>query len=159
MIILSVLIIFLSSLAIYYSGKWFAVSSSKAGDYFRLSKSVKGATIDAVASSLPELMIAVFSVILFKEVGVGIGTVTGSTLFNLLVIPSIAVLVSPKVFKVSQEVVARDMMFYNISVFVLLAALLYSTTWSIFIPLIFIGIYIWYVKVVAQYTMKYRASE
>jgi cation:H+ antiporter len=151
-----IIVILITSVVIYISGNYFATASSRVGDHFRLPKSVKGATLDAVASSFPELMIAIFSVISFQQFEVGIGTIVGSAFFNLLIIPGISVLVAPVVFRVSKEVVSRDALFYNISVAALLAALLYSQMWAVLIPVLFLVLYIAYVTMVAAHTHKYR---
>ena len=63
---LSIITILIASILIYFIGNIFAKASSKLGDYFKLSKSVKGATFDAIASSLPELLVALFAVIFFN---------------------------------------------------------------------------------------------
>ncbi len=80
--IISLAIIFFTSIIIHFSGKYFAESSSKVGDYLHLPRSVKGVTFDAVSSSLPELMIALYSVIFFHKFEVGIGM--KSLPFNIL---------------------------------------------------------------------------
>ncbi|MBU1557974.1 hypothetical protein KKC45_03370 [Patescibacteria group bacterium] len=152
----SILIILITSLIIYFSGKKFATASSEIGEYFNLPRSVKGATLDAVASSLPELMIGVFSIVFFKEFSIGVGTIAGSVLFNTLIIPSLAVLVSPVVFRVGREVMARDALFYSISVFVFLSAILYSNEWGFALSIIFIAIYVWYVNMIISQTEKYQ---
>ena len=149
-------IIILCSIIIWKVGDIFATSSSNIGDYLRLPRSVKGATFDAIASSFPELMVALFSVISFHKFEVGIGTIAGSALFNLLVIPGIAVLVAPKAFKVSKEIFNRDALFYLIAVFALVSALVYSHTWGISIPIIFILLYIWYMRDIIKDTKEHR---
>lgn len=154
----SALIIVTAGLIIYFSGKKFAQASSEIGDYFNISHSVKGATLDAVAGSFPELMIAVFSVVVFSNFDVGVGAIAGSVLFNTLIIPSIAVLVSPVVFRVSREVIARDAVFYSISILVFLIAVLYSKTWGLSLAIIFIAIYIWYVDMIIDQTEVYREN-
>ncbi len=155
---LSILIIVVASLAIYYSGNKFASASSEIGDYFNLSRSVKGATLDAVAGSFPELMIAVFSVVFFHKFDIGIGTIAGSVLFNTLIIPSIAVLVSPVVFRVSREVMVRDAVFYVIAILAFLSSILYSLTWGVATAVIFIGIYLWYINMIIEHTKKYQSE-
>lgn len=149
-------IIIICSIIIWKVGDKFASASSNIGDYLKLPRSVKGATFDAIASSFPELMVAVFSVVAFKQFEVGIGTIAGSALFNLLIIPGIAVLVAPKAFKVSQEIFNRDALFYLISVFALVTALVATKTWGLAIPLIFILIYIWYLKDIIKDTKSHR---
>ncbi len=152
----SILIIIITSLVIYYTGKKFANASSVIGDYYNLSRSVKGATLDAVAGSFPELMIALFSVIFFHEFSIGVGTIAGSVMFNTLIIPSIAVFLSPVVFKVGKEIMARDIIFYNLAVIVFLASIIYTTEWGIALSIIFIGIYFWYLDVIIEQTKKYQ---
>lgn len=154
--ILSLGIIIICSIIIWKVGDKFASASSNIGDYLKLPRSVKGATFDAIASSFPELMVAVFSVISFHKFEVGIGTIAGSALFNLLIIPGIAVLVAPKAFKVSKEVFNRDALFYLIAVFALVTALVSTKMWGLAIPLIFILIYVWYIKNIIKDTKTHR---
>lgn len=156
--ILDILIIIICSGVIWQTGKWFAKSSSNIGDYLHLPRSVKGATLDAMSSSLPELLIAVFSVIAFKKFEVGIGTIVGSAMFNLLIIPGVCVLVAPVAFKVSRELVHRDGMFYVISVYALLAALLYSKSWGWIIPITFVLVYLWYIWTIKRHTNDHRKT-
>jgi cation:H+ antiporter len=149
-------IILVSSFAIYLAGNKFAESSSKIGDYFNLPRDVKGATFDAVASSLPELLVALYSVIIFKQFEVGIGTIAGSALFNLLVIPGICVFVAPVAFKVSKKVISRDALYYMISVFILIVLLLYFKTWGLFIALFLLFIYLLYIKEIISHTKVHK---
>ncbi|MBD3252838.1 hypothetical protein GF386_03845 [Candidatus Pacearchaeota archaeon] len=161
-ILTSVSIILVSSFVIYFIGEIFANASSRIGDYLKLPRSVKGATFDAVASSLPELFVVLFSVIFFMEFEVGIGTIAGSALFNLLVIPGICVLLSPVVFEVGKKVISRDALFYIISVFVLLVLLIYFKTWGIIIAIILLVIYAFYLKEIIKHskeTMKFKKQK
>ena len=154
----AVTVILLSSTVIFVVGKRFAQASSRIGDFFKLPRDVKGATFDAIASSLPELFVALFAVIVFKEFDVGIGTIAGSALFNLLVIPGLCLLVTPKVFTVSQKVLTRDGVYYLLAVILLLFALVSAKTWGLLIALLFLGVYVWYVKDIVSYTKKYQEN-
>lgn len=144
--IISFVIIIVTSILLYFISNRFAEASSNIGDYLKLSKSVKGATFDAVAGSLPELLVALFSVLFFKQFEIGIGTIAGSALFNLLIIPGICVLVAPVAFKVSRDVIDRDGLFYIISVFTLLVFVIYFKVWGILISLVLIVSYIIYIR-------------
>jgi len=155
-VIIPLLVIAVTSLVIYYVGNIFAESSSKIGDYLNLPRSVKGATFDAISSSLPELLVALYAIFVFKKFEVGIGTIAGSALFNLLVIPGICVLVAPVVFRVGKKVISRDALFYIISVFILLTLLLYFKVWGIGIAVVLLLTYFIYVKIIINDTKKHR---
>ncbi|MFW5865582.1 MAG: sodium:calcium antiporter [Nanoarchaeota archaeon] len=143
--VLSLSVIIVTAVIIFFTGNDFAARSSRIGSYLGMSPSVKGATLDAISSSLPEFLVALFGVIFFNSFDVGIGTIAGSALFNLLIIPAICVLVAPVAFTVTREVIERDSLFYIIAVFALLTALTFIVRWSFLIPLIFLAIYVWYV--------------
>jgi len=145
-IITSSLIILTTSVLIYFLGEKFAEASTNIGNHFNLSKSVKGATFDAIAGSMPELMVALFSVIFFHKFEVGIGTIAGSALFNLLIIPGICVLISPQIFRVTNKVLSRDALFYIISIFILLVLVMYAKTWGLLVAIILIGTYFLYIR-------------
>lgn len=149
-------VIIISSILLYFISERFSEASSNIGDYLKLSKSVKGATFDAVGGSMPELMVALFSVIFFKQFEVGIGTIAGSALFNLLVIPGICVLATPVAFKVSREVIDRDGLFYIISVFALLVLVLYFKTWGVLIGILLLSLYLIYIREVIVDTKKHK---
>jgi len=155
-ILIALGVIILSSFILYLSGKRFAESSSKIGDYFNLPRAVKGATFDAIASSLPELLVALYSIILFKQFEVGIGTIAGSALFNLLVIPGICVFAAPVAFKVGKKVLSRDALFYMVSVFALIVLLIYFKTWGLIIALLLLSLYLLYIKEIINHTRAHK---
>ncbi len=73
----------------------------------------------AVGSSAPELFIAIIALVKPGDHGaLGIGTIVGSAIFNILVIIGISVLVKKAVL--SWQPVIRDMIFYAISILMLL---------------------------------------
>jgi cation:H+ antiporter len=152
-------VILVCSMVIYFAGTKFAESSSKIGDFFRLPRDVKGATFDAISSSMPELMVALFAVIFFKQFEVGIGTIAGSALFNLLIIPGICVFVAPIAFKVSKKVVTRDALFYLIAIFALIILLIYFKIWGLGIAVILILIYLFYVRDIIRHTKKHKEEK
>jgi K+-dependent Na+/Ca+ exchanger-like protein len=144
--------ILVASIAIYFLGSRFAIASSRIGDYLKLDRAVKGATLDAIASSLPELLVALFAVIFFNSFEVGVGTIAGSALFNLLVIPGIAVLVAPVAFRVSKRVITRDALFYVISTFILVVITFYFHTWGIGLALFLLMVYVHYVSTIRRHS-------
>lgn len=60
-----------------------------------LSGGVRGATLNAAGSSMPELITLVLGILLFNDregVAVGIGTIAGSAIYNIAVIPALAII-------------------------------------------------------------------
>jgi len=102
------------ALWIKWSSKGIAIASNMWG--LGWSPGVRGATINAIASSLPELITAtVFLVVLRDSVGFisGIATVAGSAIFNALIIPSLMAFVVFFKFKKSlnahkNNIILRD---------------------------------------------------
>lgn len=152
-LLFSFAIIVLSSFFIYIFGKIFAESSSAIGDYFNLPKDVKGATLDAISSSAPELLVALYSVIFFQKFEVGIGTIAGSALFNLLVIPGLCVFLAPIAFRVHKRVLSRDAVFYMISIMALALFVFYLKIWGLVVSLILLGIYLIYLSTITSHTI------
>ena len=146
--------IVIASIAIYFIGERFALASSRIGDHLKIPRSIKGATFDAVASSLPELLVAMFAVIFFNSFEVGIGTIAGSALFNLLVIPGIAVLVTPVVFRVHRRVITRDALFYVMSAFLLVVITVYFKTWGMVIAILLLAGYLLYLRTITKHVKK-----
>ena len=97
--VFSLVLIFFSCLFIWRACDGFEIASRYLGR--NLSEGVRGGTINAISSSLPELLttlIALFSInsgdIEGNEMAfsVGIGTTAGSAIFNGMVIPAICIL-------------------------------------------------------------------
>ena len=104
----------LAMLIIWRSSDGFEVASEYLGR--NLTDGVRGATINAVGSSIPELFTTLFSLMLLGEVdnfAFGIGTTAGSAIFNGMIIPAVAILavlgygIAQKV-NVSKKVILRD---------------------------------------------------
>lgn len=113
-IFIALLMIVISSIIIWYSTAGFEVAADYLGR--NLTKGVKGATINAVASSMPEFLATTFFLFYLKDVNAfsgGIGITAGSAVFNILIIP-LAILLraffSFKVFKIPLErrIIVRD---------------------------------------------------
>ena len=104
----------LAMLIIWRSSDGFEVASEYLGR--NLTDGVRGATINAVGSSIPELFTTLFSLMLLGEVdnfAFGIGTTAGSAIFNGMIIPAVAIIavlgygIVQKV-NVSKKVILRD---------------------------------------------------
>ncbi|MCI5148217.1 MAG: sodium:calcium antiporter, partial [Candidatus Electrothrix sp. MAN1_4] len=100
--------------------EYFVPSLDYISDILKLPSNVAGASLMAVGSSAPELAIALTA--LFHGSGehsdVGIGTIVGSAVFNILVITGASALARPA--KVTLSVVIRDCLIYVLSIALLL---------------------------------------
>ena len=113
-IIIPLLLITFCCIIIWRAGDGFMTASEYVGR--NLSEGVRGATINAIASSMPEVFTSlIFLFVLSDAEGFsgGIGTTAGSAIFNGMVIPAVAVLavIGMKMTKkvhVSRKVLLRD---------------------------------------------------
>jgi cation:H+ antiporter len=125
-LVLPLILIFICGYVIWRAGDTFLEGSNYIGR--NLQDGVKGATINAVASSMPELFIALFFLFYLKDVSGfsgGLGTSFGSVLFNSLIIPSVAVLgvlskSKKKTVVVSKKIIIRDGLWLLLVEFVLI---------------------------------------
>ena len=113
-ILIPLLIIVIMALVIWKSGEGFESASDYLGR--NLSNGVKGATINAIGSSLPELLTTIFFLFILRNAegfAAGLGTTAGSAVFNAVVIPFVVVLAvyfkfNKSEFTISRKVIFRD---------------------------------------------------
>jgi len=94
-------------------------SSRHLATYYQLPAVVQGAVITAVGSSFPELSSTVLATLLHGTFDLGVASVVGSALFNILVIPGVSGLVGGRL-ESGRLLVFKDVQFYVTSVAVLL---------------------------------------
>ena len=133
------------SLVIWQACDPFADAAQWVGDTFRLPGSVRGATLDAIASSMPELFSGIFFVLVAvlatggtpEEIaetggegyGATLATCAGSAIYNMILIPAFCALVissyrkSRPTIDVESEVISRDGMWFLACEAVLIAFL------------------------------------
>lgn len=112
--ILNLILILISCLIIWRASDGFEVASEYIGR--NLTDGVRGATINAIGSSMPELFTtAWFLFVLHNRDGFagGIGTTAGSAIFNGMIIPAVVILAVigyglAKNVNVSRKVILRD---------------------------------------------------
>lgn len=118
-----------------------------------IGEGIKGPTINAIASSLPELFISSMFLFYYGDVrgfSAGYATIIGSSAFNIAVIPivSFLVLFSKKkalTFKVDKDIIKQDGMYLIGAVILLMGAMYYGAIHQYF-ALVLIVFYIFYVK-------------
>ena len=144
--VLCIALILISTIIIWRAGDFFSLAASYVQERHNIPQSIKAAVIDAIASSFPEFCVAVIAVIMIGKAEVGIASVVGSALYNVLVIPAAAGLVAASPMIISREVVWRDNIFY-LGVTVLLCSMLwiYPNEWGLGIASLFLFSYLGYI--------------
>ncbi len=114
----------------------------------KIPASVRGATFDAVSSSLPEFLTSLAGLLLLKEkwLEVGIWTIWGSAIFNILIIPALVLLFYKwRQIRIETKWVKRDSIFYILSILILLVGLYtYQLFWMWVALVVTYAAYIFY---------------
>lgn len=92
------------------------------GRHYGLPRVVQGAVLAAVGSSAPEIASAVIATIRYDQFELGVGVIVGSAVFNILVIPALAALLSEGTLDTGRDIVYKEAQFYMLSVAVLFLA-------------------------------------
>ncbi|KAK2852593.1 hypothetical protein Q7C36_007794 [Tachysurus vachellii] len=94
---------------------YFVPSLEKICERLHLSEDVAGATFMAAGSSAPELFTSVIGVFVTKG-DVGVGTIVGSAVFNILCIIGVCGIFAGQAVRLSCWTLMRDSMYYTVSV-------------------------------------------
>lgn len=122
---------------------YFVPSLEKISENLHLSEDVAGATFMAAGSSAPELFTSLIGVFITKG-DVGVGTIVGSAVFNVLVIIGICGIFSGQPISLSWWPLFRDSIFYILSIIVLILVIYDEKVlwWETLILISMYGIYI-----------------
>jgi Ca2+/Na+ antiporter len=93
MMLAAIIYISISCIIIWRSSDGFEIASDYLGR--KLPPGIKGATLNAIASSMPEFLTTMFFLFYLRDAdgfSGGLGVTSGSALFNLLIIPALVVL-------------------------------------------------------------------
>lgn len=158
--IFSILGILLSFPVLHYVVEhYFVPSLDKIATRLKMSSDIAGSTLMAAGSSTPELAIVLFAIFLPGEhYTLGLGTIVGSALFNLLIIVGVVMIISKG--KLVWQPLIRDIFFYALSV-ILLIYFYWDGKIDGMEALFFIIIYIGYIAIMFYWKrlMPYRDME
>jgi len=152
------MVLFGSSLALLISfyllahvcDEYFVPSLDKIAHKLKMSSDMAGATLMAVGSSAPELFVAIIALVKPGNHGaIGMGTIVGSALFNILVIVGASAVVMKKAI-LSWQPIVRDTLFYSISIIMLIVAFRDGRI-DLFEAGIFVALYVVYLIAVANW--------
>ncbi len=152
------LLLFLSFYILAEIGdKYFVPSLDKISKALNLSHDMAGATLMAAGSSAPEIFVAIMALFKPGDHGdLGVGTIVGSAIFNLLAIIGVAGIVKKSV--IAWQPVIRDLLFYAISIIAFYIVLVNGRV-TIYESIVFILMYGVYVYSVINWKKWFKYEE
>ncbi|XP_072480586.1 sodium/potassium/calcium exchanger 4 [Notamacropus eugenii] len=155
----AVLLHILGALYMFYAlaivcDDFFVPSLEKICEKLHLSEDVAGATFMAAGSSTPELFASVIGVFITHG-DVGVGTIVGSAVFNILCIIGVCGLFAGQVVHLTWWAVFRDSVYYTLSV-IFLIAFIYDEEIVWWEGLVLIIMYAFYILIM-KYNVKIQA--
>lgn len=130
---------------------YFVPSLEKISENLQLSEDVAGATFMAAGSSAPELFTSLIGVFITKG-DVGVGTIVGSAVFNILVIIGLSGIFAGQTVILTWWPLFRDSMYYILSVLTLILVIYDDKVvwWESLLLVTLYGIYIVIMKFNSQ---------
>ncbi len=167
------------SIALWQVCDPFAEAAQWIGKRYHIPGSVRGATLDAVASSMPELFAGIFFVVVALKgldvsstghgagaegYGSAIATTAGSAIYNMILIPACVALVvaakrpaRPRI-EVEKEVLHRDGVWFMVCEMVLLI-FLWQPAMHWWMGVVFLGLYVIYLIWLWSDARRFRAGK
>jgi cation:H+ antiporter len=105
-------------------------STHRLAQHYGIPDAVKGSVILAIASSMPELVVALLAFPVHGDFELGISAIIGSAIYNILVIPAFSVYARGRPLKAKRNLVYREAQFYLLSVAVLMLVLSLSVIYG-----------------------------
>ena len=129
MLLINCLGIILSGYLIWKVTNQFEIAANFLGRHMK--EGIKGATINAIGSSLPELMTTLLALMVYQDKEgfvFGLGTTAGSAIFNISMIPALSILMIVYMgfsnsIQISNKVILRDGLFLLAAEYYLIYAL------------------------------------
>ena len=160
----SIIFISISCIIIWRSAHGFEIASDFLGRKMPLG--IKGATINAVASSMPEFLTTLFFLFYLRDAdgfSGGLGVTSGSALFNLLIIPALVVLMlfrcdKGRCIELNKKVLLREGSVLLISQFIFVI-FLFSGELRAKHGLVLVLVYFFYLGLLYAITRKRKKSK
>ncbi len=99
----SILLIILGVIGLTLGGKWIVSGAIQLADFLGLSKFFIGLTIVAIGTSLPELATSIVAA-RKRKADIVVGSIIGSSIFNLLWVLGISALIKPLTFQIAGNI-------------------------------------------------------
>ena len=125
-VLLQLLLAGIATVIIWFSSERLEEASQRLANYYGLPEIVKGSVVTAIGSSFPELSSVVIATLFHDQFELGIASIVGSAIFNVLVIPACSVLATKQAMRTNRELVYKEAQFFLIAVVVLLLSLSFA---------------------------------
>lgn len=152
----AVLIIVMTGI-IWIGSGWLEEAAEHLSAYYGLPAVVQGSIVVAIGSSMPELASVVVTA-LAGTFNMGVGAIVGSAVFNILVIPALAGIVTDGSLDTNRTLVYKEAQFYMVAVSALIVTLALAVIYNpvaggpaltgeltrplVLIPLLLYGLYL-----------------
>jgi cation:H+ antiporter len=110
-----VAVVLVTTVLIWFGSTWLERSAEHLSAYYGLPAVVQGSIVVAVGSSVPELTSVVVTA-LGGSFGLGVGTIVGSAIFNVLVIPALSGIATGSPLDANRTLVYKEAQFYMLAV-------------------------------------------
>ena len=156
-IVYSILLIISFYILAEVGDKYFIPSLDKISKKLNMSHDMAGATLMAAGSSAPEIFVAIMAIFRAGDHDdIGVGTIVGSAIFNLLVIIGFVGIVKKSV--ITWQPVIRDLLFYAISILAFYVVL-FNEKVTIYESAAFLVLYVIYVYSVVKWKKWFKYEE
>ncbi len=147
-LIIDFLLLGLSLATLHYISKnYFIKSLDHLSKKLKMSSDMAGSTLMAAGSSAPELAVALFAVFMAgSHEAIGIGTIVGSALFNILLITGVVMYIH-KSAKLIWQPILRDIIFYILAILLLVYVFIEGEI-TLLNAALLVGVYLIYILVV-----------
>ncbi|WP_247005496.1 sodium:calcium antiporter [Halorientalis litorea] len=115
----NVAVIVVATAFVWVGSGWLESAAENLSRHYGLPAVVQGSLVVAVGSSFPELASVVFTA-LAGVFDMGVGAIVGSAIFNVLVIPALAGIMTDDAVEANRTLVYKEAQFYMIAVSALL---------------------------------------
>lgn len=108
----------IATAAIWKASDWLETTSANLATYYGLPDAVQGAIIVAIGSSFPEISSIVLATLLHGSFDLGVSSIIGSAIFNVLAIPALAGIFGSGISS-NKAIAYKEALFYMLAVSVL----------------------------------------
>jgi cation:H+ antiporter len=129
-LLLIIFIICFGTYLIWKASELISVATDHLAYYYNVPSLVKGAIFVSLASSFPEFATVTLSTYFHHAFDLGVGTVVGSAVFNILLVPAFSQMAVKKPLVAHRDIIYKEGFFYVIAIAVTFLLFFYAVTFD-----------------------------